>query len=35
MMTGWEQPENEVMVGKINLKYVCDVCPKLNATKYK
>lgn len=34
-MTRWDQLETQVMVGKINLKYVCDVCPKLNATKYK
>lgn len=35
LMTRWDQVENQVLVGKRNLKYVCDVCPKLNATKYK
>lgn len=34
-MSRWDQLENQVLVGKMNLKYVCDVCPKLNATKYK
>lgn len=34
-MSRRDQLENQVLVGKMNLKYVCDVCPKLNATKYK
>lgn len=34
-MTKWDQLENQVLVGKINLRYVYDMCPKLNAIKYK
>lgn len=34
-MSRWDQLENQVLVGKMNLKYVCDVCPKLHIIKYK